>query len=317
MRQTEGTERILSKTVSWGAGRDDLRAIAVVGSHARSDHPADPWSDLDLIFMARQPKRYLDQADWVAEIETPWLAVLEPTVVGGERIFHITFAGGTKVDLVVVSSLAFSLAGRALATLRRHPSLLALLPSGIRFRLTTLSELLDRGFRFILDKDRIAARLRSGDLALAPRKPPSEDEFLHLVKRFLNEQLAFALKMRRGEFFVAKTQGESRLTDLLLRMIEWHTQVTSDRWSPVFERGRFLEEWAPPFVIERLSGTFASYDPAQIWRARLEALDLFRSLAEETAGRLGYVYPKQLEDTVMTWVRDQAAEAEGRRPGAE
>ena len=32
---------------------------------------------------------------------------------------------------------------------------------------------------------------------------------------------------------------------LLLQMIEWHTRVTSDRWSPVFERGRFLEEQDP------------------------------------------------------------------------
>ena len=96
------------------------------------------------------------------------------------------------------------------------------------------------------------------------------------MKRFLNEQVSFALKMRRGEFFVAKTLGEAQLMALLLQMIEWHTQATSDRWSHVFERGRFLEEWAPPIVIERLRGTFPHYDHVEIWQARLEALDLFR-----------------------------------------
>jgi aminoglycoside 6-adenylyltransferase len=317
MSQTEGSERILSKMVAWATGRDDLRAIAVVGSRARSDHPADPWSDLDVIVMARRPKRYLDGSHWFAEIETPWLAVREPTVVGGQQIFHITFEGGTKVDLVVVSSIAFSLAARAVETLRRRPSLLTLLPRIARDRLTTLSDLLNRGFRFVLDKDRIADRLKSGGLAVPPPShpsTPSQEEFLDLVTRFLNEQVSVALKMRRGEFFVAKTLGESRLMDLLLQMIEWHTQVTSDRWSPVFERGRFLEEWAPPLVIERLRGTFPHYDPAEIWRARLEALDLFRWLAQETGTRLGYSYPTQLEETVMTWVRDQAPESEGGRP---
>lgn len=300
--------------VSWGVDRDDLRAIAVVGSHARSDHPADPWSDLDLIFMARRPRRYLDRSDWVGEIETPWLAVLEPTVVGGEQIFHITFAGGTKVDLVVVSSAAFFLAVRVLATRSRHPALLARLPTSVQDRLNTLSDLLSRGIRFPLDKDRIADRLQPGGMPTTPRDHPSEAEFLALVKRFLNEQVAFALKLRRGELFLAKTQGESRLMDLLLQMIEWHARATSERWSPVFENGRFLEEWAPPFVIERLGGTFASYDAESIWQARFAALDLFRSLAEETAGRLGYAYPTQLEETVMSWVRDQAAESEGGRP---
>jgi aminoglycoside 6-adenylyltransferase len=292
----------------------DLRAIAIVGSRARSDHPADPWSDLDVIVMARRPKRYLTGSHWLEEIETPWLAVCEPTVVGDQPIFHITFEGGTKVDLVVVSSIAFSLAARAVEALKRHPSLLTLLPKIARDRLTLLSDLLNRGFRFVLDKDRIADRLESGGLAPPPRSPPSQEEFLDLVKRFLNEQVSFALKMRRGEFFVTKTSGKSRLMDLLLQTIEWHTQVTSDRWSPVFERGRFLEEWAPPLVIERLRGTFPRYDPAEIWRARLEALDLFRWLAQETGDRLGYAYPTQLEETVMTWVRDQAPESEGGRP---
>ena len=55
MGQDEGTERILSKMVPWATARDDLRGIAVVGSRARSDHPADAWSDLDVLVMARRP----------------------------------------------------------------------------------------------------------------------------------------------------------------------------------------------------------------------------------------------------------------------
>lgn len=314
MSQTQGVERILSKMVAWGAARGDVRAIAVVGSRARTDHPADPWSDLDVMVMARWPSRYLSGPDWLAEIETPWLAIREPTAIGGQEIFLITFEGGTKVDLVVVSSVAFSLASRVLETLGRHPSLFGLLPRIARQRLTELADLLNRGFRFVLDKDRITRRLESGGLAVPPGDLPSQEEFLDLVRHFLNEQVWVALKLRRGEFFVAKTMGEQRLMTLLLRMIEWHTRVTSDRWSPVFERGRFLEEWAPPMVIERLRGIFATYDPAEIWRARLEALELFRLLAEETGARLGYAYPTQLEETVMAWVRSQAPEPESGRP---
>jgi hypothetical protein len=67
-------------------------------------------------------------------------------------------------------------------------------------------------------------------------------------------------------------------------------------------------------VIERLRATFPRYDPDEIWRARLEALDLFRWLAQETGARRGYSYPTQLENTVMTWVREQAPEFEDGRP---
>jgi len=314
MSQTEGAELVLSKMVAWASSRDDLRAIAVVGSRARADHPADPWSDLDLIVMARRHKRFLSGSQWISEIETPWLVVREPTPIGGQEILLVTFEGGTKVDLVVVSSVAFSLAARATETLRRHPSVLRLMPKIARQRLIELSDLLNRGFRLVLDKDRIADRLESGGIAMPPPGPPSQEEFLHLVKRFLNEQVWVALKLRRGELFVAKTLGESRLMALVLQMLEWHTRVTSDDWSPVFERGRFLEEWAPPNVIERLRRSFPHYDPGEIWRARLEALDLFRSLAQETGAKLGYAYPMQLEETVMTWVLNLAPKCERSHP---
>jgi aminoglycoside 6-adenylyltransferase len=214
MSQTEGAERIVSKMVTWGTARDDLRAIIVVGSRAREDHPADEWSDLDVIVMTRRPKLYFAGSDWIAEIETPWLALRAPTVIGGQEIFHVTFEGGTKLDLVVIPSLAFSFAARALETLRRHPSMQTLLPKTLRARLSELSHLLNRGFRFVLDKDRIAGRLEPGGLAESSPSPPSEEEFLDLVKRFLNEQVSFALKMRRGEFFVTKTLGEAQLTAL-------------------------------------------------------------------------------------------------------
>lgn len=305
MNTIAARQRILSKIVDWGATRGDVRAIAVVGSGARSDHPADAWSDLDIIVVARRPRRYLGDPRWLAAIERPWLVLRDRTPIGDQEIFHATFEGGATLDLVVVPSTAFSLAARSLQTLRRYPLAAALLPRIARDQLDVLSDLVSHGIRFELDKDRIADRLTRVGLPTPSPRSPSEQEFLDLVSRFLNEQVSVALKMGRGELFVAKTSGESRLMALLLQMIEWHTQATSDRWSPVFERGRFLEEWAPPIVIERLQGTFPTYDPAGVWRARLEALDLFRLLAEETGAQLGFSYPRQLEETVMSWVRSQ------------
>lgn len=225
MGQDEGTERILSKMVAWATARDDLRGIAVVGSRARSDHPADAWSDLDVLLIARR---------------------------------------------------------------------------------------LNRGLRMVLDKDGIARHLESGGLPAHAPIPPSQEEFSDVVSRFWNEQVWVALKMRRGELFVAKTLGESRLLALLLRMIEWHAQVTTDHWSPVYDHGRFLGEWAAPEVVSRLHTVFPRYNASEILNARIAALDLFRHLAEETAARLGYAYPRRLEDTVMSWVRAQ--QSDGGRP---
>jgi aminoglycoside 6-adenylyltransferase len=314
MGQDEGTGRILAKLVDWAAARDDLRAIAVVGSRARSDHPADAWSDLDVLVMARRPERYLARPEWLAAVGTPWLTVKEPTPIGGQEILLVTFEGGAKVDISVVPSRALALAARAVGIVRRHPAAIAVVPRVARERLVALSDVLNRGLRVVLDKDGVARHLQSGGLPMLAPTPPSEHEFLDLVSRFLNEQVWIALKMRRGEFFVASTLGESRLSALLLRMIEWHARADGSPWSPVYEHGRFLEEWAPPQVVRRLGEVFPRYDGAEIWAARFAALDLFRSLAEEVGARLGYTYPDELEKKVMSWVRNLAQESESGRP---
>jgi aminoglycoside 6-adenylyltransferase len=314
MTQHEGAERILSRIVAWATGRDDLRAIAVVGSRARVNHPADAWSDLDLLVMARRPAAYLARTDWLADIETPWLAVRERTPIGGQDILLVTFPGGTKVDISVVPSRAFALAARLVGVLRRHPRALARLPGVARERLLALSDVLSRGLSMALDKDGIGPHLESGGIPVAPPLPPSRAEYLDLVSRFLNEQVWVALKIRRGELFVATTLGQSRLMALLLRVIEWHARATTGRWSHVHEHGRFLEEWAAPEVVGRLREVFPRYDVAEIWSARFAALDLFRSLAEETGARLGYAYPREVEDEVMGWVRALARECEGGAP---
>ena len=50
----------------WARTRPDLRAAIVVGSRARADHPADEWSDLDLILFAVNPAIYVSDTDWLA-----------------------------------------------------------------------------------------------------------------------------------------------------------------------------------------------------------------------------------------------------------
>lgn len=52
----------------WAASRPDIVGLAVVGSYAR--HQARPDSDLDLILVAAQPERYVDEPGWVATFGT-------------------------------------------------------------------------------------------------------------------------------------------------------------------------------------------------------------------------------------------------------
>ncbi len=81
-------------------------------------------------------------------------------------------------------------------------------------------------------------------------------------------------------------------------MMEWHSKTTGDSQTDTWIRGRFLEEWADPRAVKQLPKIFAHFDEADIWRALMETMDLYRWLAVETAGALGYRYPHKVEQKI-------------------
>ena len=55
----------------------------------------------------------------------------------------------------------------------------------------------------------------------------------------------------------------------------------------MLEAGRGLERWADPGALSSLERAYAHYDLRDVARALWETIDLFQSLEEETARRLG------------------------------
>jgi predicted nucleotidyltransferase len=71
---TAAYERLIARYVQWARNEDNIRATVVIGSRARVDHPADAWSDLDVIILVNDPElfwatgvRFLVDKDGFAE----------------------------------------------------------------------------------------------------------------------------------------------------------------------------------------------------------------------------------------------------------
>lgn len=47
---------LINSYTAWAEASDDVRAALILGSRARIDHPADEWSDLDILVFARNPE---------------------------------------------------------------------------------------------------------------------------------------------------------------------------------------------------------------------------------------------------------------------
>lgn len=276
-------EQLLERFVAWAETCLDIRGAIVVGSQARTDHPADEWSDVDIVVITTDPKHYLSTTDWLENIGKPWITFLEGTAVGNELERRVLFEGGFDVDFVFLSKEGIQQAIQDSQIL------------GV-FR---------DGMRVVLDKDRELAQLQlilsSAEFPLP--HPPMQSEFLEVINDFWYHAVWTAKKLRRGELWVAKSCCDFYMKRLLLKMIEWQTRAIKGWNYNTWHRGRFLEEWAEPRVLERLKDVFAHYNKDDIKRALMATMDMFRGLAIETSERLGYDYPKLADGCATEWIK--------------
>jgi aminoglycoside 6-adenylyltransferase len=254
---------IEAAATDWALERPDVRAAFVVGSRARTDKPADRWSDLDIVLVVDDPEPYARSAAWVSEFGPPLLTFLEETPVG-ERERRVLYETGEDVDfpLFPVSALE------------------RLEDSG------AANALLARGYRILVDEIELDTRLRSLAERSSPPAPPAQADFDQLAVDFWYHALWSARKLRRGEVFVGKAGVDGYLKTRLLTLLEWHARSVDpavDTW----HEGRFLERWADPGALSALERAFAHYDVRDVARALWATVDLFQALEEETARRLG------------------------------
>ena len=282
-------EKLIERFRRWAARRPDLRAAFVVGSRGRANHRADEWADLDVVIITTNPQFYIRSSGWVRRFGEPLLTFLEATAFGGENERRVLYEGMLDVDFAVIP-------------LQKLQAIVA--AAADAETIAKVQDMVGRGIRVLIDKDGMvgqAQTLASSAGRSTPRRPKQED-FLSLANNFLYHSVFTAKHLRRGETWWAAMCLNCHMQSLLLKMIEWHALADHGWKHDVWFRGRFMEEWAHPQAVGELTGTFAHYDRQDITRALLASMDLFRRVATETAGRLGYAYPAKTDRRVASWV---------------
>lgn len=245
----------------WARSREDVRGVLVVGSRARTETPADRWSDLDAVLFVDEPERLAEDASWVSEFGSPVLTFLEPTAIGERVERRVLYDGGEDVDFPLIKASAW----RELSSEARG--------------------VLARGYRLLHDELGMEAELES---ATAPLAAPTPDAaaLTELSNDFWYHALWTARKLRRGEVFTAIECLDGYLKARLVTLLEWHARAldpTVDTW----HNGRFLERWADPGALAALESAYAHYDLRDVARALWATIDLWQGVEEETARRLG------------------------------
>jgi aminoglycoside 6-adenylyltransferase len=261
---------IEAAVADWSRERADVHAAVVVGSRARTEMPADRWSDLDVILVVDDPEAYASDDGWIAEFGVPVLTFLEQTAVGDEWEWRVLYQNGLDVDLPLVPLSAVD-------------------------RLDVAASLLARGYRVLVDKIGLDERLRSTAAAVAPTGPPTEHELTELANDFWYHALWTAKKLRRGEVFTAIECLDAYLKARLATLLAWHARA-SDPSVDTWHGGRFLERWADPGALAALEDAYARYDLRDVARALWATIDLWQQVEIETARMLGHTIPLDHED---------------------
>lgn len=300
----EGMDRLEERFTAWAKPRKDIRAAIVVGSRARTDHPADEWADLDVAFMTTDSAKYHANTGWIEQIAPVWAIHRDPIGV----TYHVLFDGGRDAGIAVIPARSVRLATLVVPALRRVPGVARALPFGLGRKLQSevegASEYYRRGARLLFDKDDAAARF----LAVFPPAergylPPSADVFSGVIDEFWIGATWAAKHLWRGEVWYARSVGyEGTLREAILKMVEWNAQARSKGTIDTWGAGRFIEEWAEDRILSNLKTAFAGYDSLSLQPSLELMTTFFARLSAETAEHLGYPYSSDLPERVTSWI---------------
>lgn len=129
-----------------------------------------------------------------------------------------------------------------------------------------LDELYEQGYRVLIDRDGLTARLPPPSYSSPARRPPTETEFRATVEEFWFEAWHIPKYLHRGDLWVVKSR-DWRMKELLLRMLEWHAMAANGHGVYLAQIGTRMKDWTRPDVWERLHEAFGHFDNADSGRA--------------------------------------------------
>lgn len=265
--------------VSWAQSIEDIRSAFIIGSRARIDHPADEWSDMDIIFFTSRQNYYLSDNKWLNNFGNIRIS-FETKTAGGDYEYLTLFDGGRQADFIIHST-------------------------------DTLKHLVDnkivpdnflRGVKVIIDKDGIADNIIPRKCKAPQSFILSEETFIRSLNMFWFIGLYIAKQILRNELWTVKVR-DANMKELLLQMIEWHEKATHGSDYDTWHVGRFICEWASEETQTELRDSFGLFDSNDSRRALIRTIDLYKRLSHDVSRIMDFRYPYDLEENIYDWIK--------------
>jgi aminoglycoside 6-adenylyltransferase len=278
---------VIQHLTRWAEQQDAVRAMLLTSTRAIPHGKTDALSDYDVIIAVRDIHPFASDRAWIDAFGEVLVAYWDPLIVeagsGIEKTGNVVqFADGLKIDFTVwpVEMLAW-LGG-----------------------LPELPAELDAGYRVLLDKERLTADLRPPTYGGYVPVIPDEATFQTLVNDFFVGAPYVAKCLLRDELLPAKWCLDYDMRYVyLVPMLDWWVACDSNWSLPAGGNGKGLKRRLPPGIWAELETTFAGANVEQNWEALFRMIALFRRVAQDVAGHLGYAYLDDLDRRVTEHTR--------------
>lgn len=283
---------VLAALEAWARANEAIRCVLLVGSRADPVREVDAFSDYDLVLYVTDVEAFTRPDDWVEWRGPVFLRYRERRASddGGTIAADLVlYEDGVKVDHTVVS----------VARLRRMAR-------------TGLPEMLDAGYRVLIDKDNLAGTLPPATGRAYLPVPPTDREYLALVEEFWWESFYVARNLRRRELLPARYSLDFVMKLQLLRpLLEWKVGVETGWTEPVGAWGRGLTSRLDPALRGAMEATYGGGSVAETWEALFATARLFERVAVLVADALGFEYPRGLAESATEILMRLCADDDG------
>jgi aminoglycoside 6-adenylyltransferase len=287
MLVTDDSQDVIRRLIRWGEQHEAVRAMLLTSTRAIPHAPVDRFSDYDVVLVVADIGPFFTDRTWLRDfgevLVVYWDQISPEPEYGVAQTGNVTqYADGLKIDFRLWP----------VALLER----IALAPA--------LPTELDAGYRVLLDKDGLAARLRPPTYRAFIPARPSEERYRTLIQDFFSVAPYVAKYLWRDELFPARWCLDYDMRHVhLIPMLEWRMERDHGWAVPVGNLGKGLKKRLSTELWTQVEGTYAGAGIAENWAALFRTMALFRQVALEVAADLGYTYPHDLDERVTAYVR--------------
>lgn len=276
-------EEKLEAIIEWAKKNKDVRALLLTSSLANPLAPVDDFSDLDIELVFDNHSKYILEKDWVMNFGNP-IAIIEEDETFFEGIHAmkmVLFEDGVKIDFKLYNKSNF---------LRETKH-------------QRLPEDWDIGYRILMDKDGITEQMQQPTYQISLIRRPFREDFLKIINDFWWDTTYVAKCLARNEIFYAKYMSETVIrTEYLVPLIEWYIAADHDWNITTNKHGRLFKKYLNQEIWNKIELTFSGSSIEDNWNALFAMADLVSETGNNLAEKLGYIYPKKLEDDILKYL---------------